>query len=1527
MPRAGGESDKLGNRYEATWTVGQLLHLLTSKLQSLVVEPFGDDSRGVEFVVVARSGRREFHSVKRQRAAGDWTLSELCRAEGGGRSVLSDLSEKLAADPAAGVCFVSSTGANQLRELAERAKRRASPSEFQSDLASSDALRGPLEQRLLPLAGDWDTLHGWLRRLRVVLMDEDSLTLEVERQIDVLLYRPDAQTREPQDVRLLLADYVLSNLGVQLTGSAVWDFLNSKGYVHRSWAADTPVYKQLAEVNRMYIRNVELELINNARIERNATSTVLEKLQDPEGARHVVLAAAAGVGKSCVVAQLIDLLAVREIPCAVVRVDQHGDARTTREIGRQLDLPSSPAVVLAGIAEGKPCVLLVDQMDALSQVSGRYPHLWDVFAVLLKEAGECENMRLVVACREFDLQHDPRLRAFARDREGLCKIPLELLTVDEVQAVLQTAGVARQLSSRELEILRTPLHLLLFLDPGSEGPAFGSASELYDRFWERKQGAVTAQVGGPSEWAEALERLCDCMSDRQVLAVPEAVLDKWPQTVAAMKSQHVLIAERGLVRFFHESFFDYAFARRFCADGRHLVDLLRSGEQHLFRRGQVRQVLHYRRGHDRAEYLREIPTLLRDDAIRFHVKKLMFQWMGSLEDPTEIEWRLLEALLEDVALQSHVLVPIRNSLPWFDLLVRLGIFDRWLASDDDRTVNRALWMIYLPQVQEHRSAQAAAMLAPYCGKSADWNRRLRHLFRRQDAYRSPEMQDLFLQLLDLDVWEADGDERHGEDWWDCLHEAADASPAFVVEAIAHWLDLEIAKAREVGSEEVLDLGNHSHSGEQAILAAANGAPLEFARSLLPRYREIVQMTVLPETDKLQADRTWLWRSFGSVMGTTEALQVGLVSALSALALTAAADFERLTNPLHDTVSESETYVLLKSWSANPAVYGEVCIDFLAENPHRLGVGYASWSGEGTGQAAVSRDAIEKCRSYASEDICRRLEHAVLAFAGLDDADSEDDGRRVWIQRLLLEAVGEGNLSDEGRARLSALREKFPEQDTAIPTRRELASFVGSPVSAAELETYSDDQWLAAMRKYDYGWEERRGRIDQGSAVELSRMLDPQAGRNRPRFAALVDKMEDSIRTEYFDAILEGICGRMNIPAEEREADQKGFEAFDTAIILAVIRRLHRLPNCPCGRSICHAFEAIADRPIPEADLDLLAYYAVDDPDPKDDWWMQQYVDRGADSFGENGHFHGYNSVRGTAACAISAQLFADYTRSEKLLPVIEQMTADKSLAVRSCVFETLLPILNHDRDRAVALFVRACEGADAVLDCRPFEDFIRYASSTHYAQLRPVLQQALHATSSASATAAARQICLAAFGSEEAEKDAVKVRHGSTAMRKGAADIYSHNLAVLSVADQCAKFLPELFQDESLEVRDQAGSCFFNFADADFENYRDLLQAYIESPAFPSQHDDVLRRLEESTWQLPDVIIRLAERFLDVCGAEAGDLSKAAAGDAPTVTKLVMRLYSQSRDDAVRSHCLDLIDEMERLNFLGIDRELMEHDR
>ena len=120
MPRSGGEADKLGNRYEGKWTIGVLFEIAASKCESLKIEPIGREGLGIEFVAVNLDGTREYHSVKRQRSHGEWSLAVLTAQDGKtGRNILTDLFGKLSADGSNKCCFVSSTGANDFRELAE----------------------------------------------------------------------------------------------------------------------------------------------------------------------------------------------------------------------------------------------------------------------------------------------------------------------------------------------------------------------------------------------------------------------------------------------------------------------------------------------------------------------------------------------------------------------------------------------------------------------------------------------------------------------------------------------------------------------------------------------------------------------------------------------------------------------------------------------------------------------------------------------------------------------------------------------------------------------------------------------------------------------------------------------------------------------------------------------------------------------------------------------------------------------------------------------------------------------------------------------------------------------------------------------------------------------------------------------------------------------------------------------------------------------------------------------------------------
>ncbi|NQT36977.1 MAG: hypothetical protein HQ581_05785 [Planctomycetes bacterium] len=1540
MPRAGGDSDKIGNRYEAVWTVNQILDVAEGKLADITVEPFGDDATGVEFVTTSPAGNKTFHSVKRQRAAGEWSLAEIVRRSGApGRSVLGDLFAKLVHDPDAQCRFVSSTGANQLRELHERAFQYREVGDFQRSLQESPGLQKSFEERILKLVedmkrakDDWITAHDWLRRTRVVLIDEYTLIHQVEDRIRVLVYRPGGHALNAAEVRLGITALFTGSHGQKLDRASLWEALRADGYAHRDWASDPNIQQRIRTHHETYVRNVELDLINGSRIDRDEARQAIDELVRGDGACRVLVSAPAGVGKSCVVSQILDGLRVLGVPYLVVRFDRHGDAHTTEEMGRQMEgLPASPGVVLTGLADGRVGVMVVDQLDAVSEASGRNPHRWELFDALCREIDPHPNLRLLVACRDFDLDNDHRLRRLTRKEDETERISVQLLSLAQVEGSLTVAGHdLSRFSDKQRELLRIPLHLWLFLSGGNhEAAAFTTVSDLLDRFWQHKERAVSERLGRRADWSAVIDKVCDTMSDRQTLTAPEAVLDDWRDTANAMYSEHVLVREGNQVRFFHELFFDYAFARRFCASSQTISDFLRASEQHLFRRSQVRQILTHLRDTDPRRYGRELRLLLFDKHVRFHIKKLVLRWLASLGDPTDEEWRILADRIEDGDWEPHVLPVVRNSLAWFDVLDRIGVVLEWLESQEERLNQRAVWTLTFDGVRKERSERVAELLGPRRGCGKRWDDLLRAAFQWGDVHQSRPMQELFLQLLD------DGllDEMSGsfrESWWDLLQDATKAAPGFVIEAITHWLDRQIDSARKNTADIVIDPQESDNAAQLVISEVANLEPSEFANLILPRVLDIVEITQQEESEwgDLRRDRTWPYMSNHEAYNVADVLLHRLVTSLEELAKETPNAVEELFGGLDKTEYDTVAHIVLRAWSANPEFFADRAIRFLASDNARLDVGYGSWSGEGTGQAAVSRETITNCLPHASTENKQQLEQAVLAFTDLWEREHEEETASPsvgWTQRLLLEAVGEKNLSEAGANQLRRLRATFPEQITEVPVQgRSVLPRVGSPIPAEEAESFTDDQWLEAMRKYDYGWETPRRDSFKGSAVELSRILVPQVRQEMERFAQLVNRMADDIHSLYFESILDGMCGRFANALEDRELHEAAFKELDTKTLLAVIHRLHELPNRPCGRSICGAYAELANRSIPEADLAILEYYALKDPDPKDDHWLNKANGQERDP---DAHFHGYNSVRGSAAQAIQRLLFADYSRDASLLPVVEKMADDPCLSVRTCVFDAILPIWDHDRARAVAIFNRTCEGADEILGCQPFEHFVNLAVSTHYDSLRPVLFTALRQEAEWTVVAAARQICVAAFDDEQAEADAKDVRNGTPVMRVAAAEVYALNLANKTVGPACSTHLEQLFRDDVSDVREKAAECFHHLGDEELGRLEDLIRKYLESPAFPSRHDGLLRVLDRSTWQLPDVTIRLAERFMETHGKSAGDISTAAAGDAPTVAKLVLRLYTQSPDENVQARCLDLIDQMEWDQFFGMDRELAQHDR
>ena len=244
-----------------------------------------------------------------------------------------------------------------------------------------------------------------------------------------------------------------------------------------------------------------------------------------------MLEGAAGAGKSCVAAQTVKQLAARDIPCLAIRLDliPEGDL-SAQAIGRRLDLPDSPVLTLGEYANGRPCVFCIDQLDALSIVSARQQTIWGPFNEMLNEAERYPNMRLLFACRTFDLEQDPRLRKLV----SASKIESSESRSDRSTKTPSRGPSKRQASPLPVSVSRSipgPLESASPVSvPGSfarAGPVdFTEAGDLFDAFWKHKRRSVDERVGLPGSWMPAVgSTVCDALSERESLMAPRYALD------------------------------------------------------------------------------------------------------------------------------------------------------------------------------------------------------------------------------------------------------------------------------------------------------------------------------------------------------------------------------------------------------------------------------------------------------------------------------------------------------------------------------------------------------------------------------------------------------------------------------------------------------------------------------------------------------------------------------------------------------------------------------------------------------------------------------------------------------------------------------------------------------------------------------------------------------------------------------------------------------------------------------------------
>lgn len=400
-------------------------------------------------------------------------------------------------------------------------------------------------------------------------------------------------------------------------------------------------------------------------MERGEVQTLLDQIEANESSTTILLGPP-GSGKSALLAVLGNKLKEKGLAILAIKADKlPSTIDDIAKLSGYLRLPINADRCLRRLAIEQKVILLIDQLDALSELVDRKSERLDVLLGLIQSLSSLKNVHIVSSSRWFEFKHDTRLNTIEAEHLNLAPLSWE-----QVQAALQGSGVGDQIWSEEAQdLLKVPLHLKIFLDLRGKNTSVDISISLQgflEALWQER---VLNRNGAPDR-NTLVHKLAQRMSEDEELWVSRALADSHPEALEDLVRQEILtLDENGLrIGFRHQTYFDFARARYFAQREERLSEYVIARQDGLFIRPILLSSLEYLRGSDLANYISELNALWNCSELRSHLRSLIIEFLSSVESPKDIEIGCLRPLFNDETILPKMLNAMVGSQGWFKIL-------------------------------------------------------------------------------------------------------------------------------------------------------------------------------------------------------------------------------------------------------------------------------------------------------------------------------------------------------------------------------------------------------------------------------------------------------------------------------------------------------------------------------------------------------------------------------------------------------------------------------------------------------------------------------------------------------------------------------------------------------------------------------------------------------------------------------------------------------------------------------------------